>query len=146
MKTILLTLAMLFSVNALATVDVQNEVYIVVENVHESGDYFIQSTPAEYCVGDPATAVASGVTAPVTIKANYGCGHTANMISDKQINAATCAVVTASFEGGLNTNVTMDLSACGEKANNTYFRRALEEAVTKSMNVNGVQVMSVQTK
>lgn len=148
MKTIIILIASLFTVGAMATVDVQGEATIVVEEVQESGSYFLRTVPTEYCVGIDSYALATAITQPVMIKTNYGCGHSGDMIGEAQVNAATCAVISANEEnnadGSYNprtVSIKVDLSKCGAKASNNNFVRAVENAVHNSFNANRYQVV-----
>jgi len=157
MKIITFLMLALFCVNAFATVDVQGQATIVVENYHAEGEgrdaFFLQVVPTDFCVGIGSLALATAITQPVSIKANYGCGHSGNMIVDAQVNAATCAVVTATettnADGSYNgtiVNVSLDVSGCGEKANNKYFVNTLIDAIYATYNQNGYQVTGLPAK
>ena len=157
MKSILFTIITLVSLNVFATVDAQSEVYIVVANYHEENSYMVQKAPASFCLGEMPAALTAAIVQPVTIKSNYGCGHTGNMIVEEQINAATCAVISSSntvYPDTNNTNwaiqtktdITVDLSKCGNKASDKAFVRALAEATYKTFNASGIQINKYNQK
>lgn len=112
-------------------------VQIVVQNYHD-GTYFLKPVPLKTCVNDGIDSVLKAVTQPVTVKANYGCGHPEVMQIDTQINEASCAVVTAVAEDreASEVDVRIDFSGCGTKASNSQFVNAVQEAVRRSMRVN----------
>jgi hypothetical protein len=157
MKSIIFALTTLIGFNTLATVDAQTEVYIVVGNYHEESDYMLQKVPASFCLGMLPNTLATAITQPVIIKSNYGCGHSGSMIFDEQINAASCAVISANNtvypESGTNgtnwaiqatTDVRVSLSDCGEKAKEDSFVRVVTEAIYKTFNENGIQINKFQ--
>ena len=149
MKTIIFALSTLFTLNAFATVDAQTEVYIVVGSYHEESEYMVQKVPASFCLGELTSALTQAITQPVIIKSNYGCGSM--MVYDEQINAATCAAISPSntvypeidnsnWEVQARTDIRVSLSACGDRANDEAFARAVTEAVYKTFNENGIQI------
>lgn len=147
-KLSILILVSILCGSALATVDVQSQATIVVENF-DSGEYFLQTVPAEYCVGIDSLTLATAITQPVTIRSNYGCGS--DMISESQVNAATCATVTAEEvtnpDGSYNfknVSIKIDVSKCGDKKNNKKFTDALEKAVYNTYNASGYQVVNLK--
>jgi hypothetical protein len=88
----LVALPLIFAGVANATVDVQDRVTIVSEDI-QAGGYFTQSVPAEYCMGILPYSLAQAITRPVIIQDNYGCGSDSS--STKDVNAASCAVIHA---------------------------------------------------
>ena len=141
MKTLLSIFVVSFALNSFATVDMQADVAIVTYG-YDLEEFRIVSVPAEFCVGIPAYALAQAITQPVSIKTNYGCGTAA---LDSQINEASCAVisVTESEVSYDLVDVKMDLSFCGDKATNDSFVRALNQAIYKTFNDNGLQIRSL---
>ena len=153
MKILILLLLFVSGHTAYATVDVQGEAYIVVEDVHQDDAYDLRKVPVEYCAGIPALTLPQAVTKPVIIKSNYGCGHSGAMVFDQQINAATCVAVNANevanADGSYNprtVSISVDMSNCESKALSDNFQRAVSNAIHKTLNLNGYQVTSYTSK
>lgn len=150
MKSLLLVIAVFFIPSVYGTVSVQGEAMIVVEDYH-TGGYGVQRVPTDYCIGTASEALAIAITQPVTIKSNYGCGHSSSMMLDTQVNAAICASISVeevpSKDGSYNNTkvkIKKDLSKCKLKAKEASFVNALNQAIRKTYIMNGYQVVEIQ--
>ena len=145
MKSIIFVLVSLLGSLSFATHDVLGEVTIVVEDYNSESGYSLKTVPTDYCVGIESYSLATAITQPVTIKTNYGCGTPA---FDKQINEAVCAKVNVNEvnnpDGSHNhrtVSIDLDLSGCGAKASDFHFVRVLTDAIYKSYNDQGLQIV-----
>jgi len=80
----------------------------------------------------------------VTIKANYGCSNTGDMVYDTQVNAATCAKISIDDDKGKShksLTVTMDTSSCGEKSKSKKFLTTLEAAIKNTFTAHDYKII-----
>jgi hypothetical protein len=139
---IFLTIGLSLSFSGHATVDVQDRVTIVSQNIHDEG-YITQTVPAEYCVGIGSLALAKAITRPVLIQDNYGCGQENE--NTKNVNAGSCAVLHAEEVErngqyiGNEVNLKIDTSNCEDQAN-PAFQLALKKAILATYKNSKIKV------
>jgi hypothetical protein len=120
MKFALLVFAGLLSFSAFATVDGHDRAWIVVQNIQDEEDFFLERGPFVGCYGLAQGARLVQWTAPYKVLQNIGCGGVAY---EENINALTCAVVTDSKESSdynSFSEITLDISKCPYKNNKLF--------------------------
>lgn len=125
MKSIKLALAMAVALSLLnlvgnsahATVDGPDRLYLVVENIHDDSDFFLERAPIVGCWGLPQGARLVAFTAEYKVPSNIGCGGEPHL---DNINALTCAKLVDAKESKdfmSFSEITLDISACPHKNN-----------------------------
>lgn len=102
---------------ALATVDGNDRVHLVVANYQDETEFFLERAPLIGCYGLPQGARLVQWTAEYKVPSNIGCGGPAML---DNINALTCAKVVDSEESAdfmSFSKITLDISKCAEKNN-----------------------------
>lgn len=145
MKSLLVTTILLFSASALATVDVNTNITILIKHNNNESGFELNQVPADFCVGIPSLTLGTAMTQPVTITAGYGCGMAPQSL---QINLLTCAKIeaeeVANDDGSYNwrkVKVAADVSNCGELLYDESFGYYVEQAVYKTWNDHGLQIV-----
>ena len=117
MKFALLALSALLSASAFATVDGHDRAWIVVQNIQDEEDFFVERAPFVGCYGLAQGARLIQWTSPVKALQNIGCG---GQSYEDDINALSCAKVTDLKESGdynSFSEITLDISGCDYKNN-----------------------------
>lgn len=106
----------LFSINAFATVDAHDKVYLVVKNI-QSEEFFVERAPIIGCYGLARGPQLVQFTAEYKVNSNMGCG---GETFQDNINYLTCAKVVSSKESNdfmSFSEITLDISKCEDKNN-----------------------------
>ncbi|WP_413290870.1 hypothetical protein [Bdellovibrio sp. HCB337] len=115
MKQVITSLFLaLFAVNAFATSDAHDRVYLVVQNI-QSEEFFVERAPIIGCYGLARGPQLVQFTAEYKVTSNIGCG---GPVMQDNINALTCANVVDSKESAdfmSYSEVTLDISKCAAK-------------------------------
>lgn len=133
MKAILGTLIGILSLTATAsaTVDANDYVYLVVEDLNGDGGYLIERAPIIGCFGLPQGPRLSAWVSEYKAPQNVGCGMPP---VQENINALTCATVVDGEEADdflSFSKITLDISKCQDK-NNPKFVKAIELSARKN--------------
>lgn len=115
-KIMMASLLGLFSINAFATVDAHDKVYLVVKNI-QSEEFFVERAPIIGCYGLARGPQLVQFTAEYKVNSNIGCG---GETFQDNINYLTCAKVVSSTESDdfmSFSEITLDISKCEDKNN-----------------------------
>lgn len=102
---------------AFATVDGHDRVYVVVQNIQDENEFFVERAPIIGCYGLAQGARLAAWTREYPVVTNIGCGGTP---ATENINALTCATIVDSKESAdfaSFSDVTLDISKCAAKNN-----------------------------
>lgn len=117
MKALLALLAFVtVSAPAFATVDAVTRVYLVVQNVQDDTDFFLERAPLIGCYGLARGPQLAQFTAEYKVPSNIGCGVT----FEDNINALSCGKITDAVESDdymSFKSMTLDISKCPAKDN-----------------------------
>lgn len=135
LATVLTASALVFSASqAFATVDGNDRVYLVVEDINgdfDQPDYIVERAPIIGCYGLAQGARLSAWVTEYRATQNVGCGG--NPIFEN-INSLTCATIAESKESddySSFSEITLDISKCEQK-NNPKFVKAIEASARKN--------------
>lgn len=106
-----------YAQSAIATVDGHDRAYIVVQNVQDDEEFFVERAPIIGCYGLEQGARLAQFTAPYMATSNIGCGGIRAL---DNINALSCAKEVAAEESAdfrSFSKITLDISACAAKNN-----------------------------
>lgn len=110
----------LMAIPALATIDGHTRVYLVVQNVQDPEDFFVERAPIIGCYGLNQGPQLIQFTSEYKATSNIGCGG--EPVSEN-INYLTCASVVKSKESpdydGFS-EITLDISKCDQKNNKKF--------------------------
>ncbi|MBK8203571.1 MAG: hypothetical protein IPK68_15010 [Bdellovibrionales bacterium] len=119
-KLMLLVLSAFFGHPVFATSDAHDRVYLVVQHLSESEDFFVERVPIIGCYGPLRGPHLAQFTSEYKVNSNIGCGGKA---LSENINYLTCAKITSHKESPdyqSFSEITLDISNC-EAKNNTQF-------------------------
>jgi hypothetical protein len=145
MKVISL-LFVLFSLNAFATVDGHDRVHIVVTNVQDDEDFFMERAPIVGCYGLAQGARLSAWVAEYKAVSNIGCGGPTMY---DNINTLTCAKIVDSIESDdfySFKEITLDISGCAAKDNPRFITMIRTSAKYNFPQKNGSEVKLILKK
>lgn len=118
MKTSVFALiATLMAAPAFATSDAHDRVHIVVQNVQDPDEFFLERVPVIGCYGLAKGPQLVQFTMPYRVTSNIGCG---GPVAHDDINALTCAKVVDSEESAdysTFAKIKLDISKCEAKNN-----------------------------
>lgn len=117
MKKLILSLLLVISSHAYATVDSNATVFIPVQHI-QSGEYFVQIAPLIGCYGLPRGPQLAQLTRAYFVN-NLGCGT----VTKENINALKCGTVVSAVEAddfSTFKKITLNISACPDKNNGEF--------------------------
>ena len=107
----------IFSSKAFATVDAHDKVFIVVQNIHEPEEFFVERVPIIGCYGLARGPQLIQFTMEYKVTSNIGCGGEKFL---DNINYLVCANIVEAKESddySTYSKITLDISKCEAKSN-----------------------------